>query len=828
MLFIKKHNELKLLFWLVAPIVACGFARYSHAQAPIIWEAPAASQNTNDIRVTDSPFLFAFNGGGSVNISGIEFTGGTFDELPSGMTFFPSSATADTAAAGLTESTGDSGYDALLNSMAYTTSGERTGSIEFSGLTTGQEYQIQLWFSDQRGNNRTMSFGDNGASAGGVNLAGGTVDFGQNVVGTFTAAGATQSLSLETNGFNNIHVNALTLAEVPSIPQPDIEPVQGSNWNIDTVDEWGIAIDRDNSNYLVSDGFAISSANNSVFQSRVQSFETKQTFQDMLIQQSKEWNAIKWTDTNDDISPGANNAMVFVTPGEDDYIVIDRINGQYFIYHSTDLVDWERKGVIGAGYRWVTTAEYHDGRLFIYHDDENDHDPSLVTVDYVAGSGEFFDANGVLTGPSDTIAVTDYGVVLDKPEITVDGTVYQLAGGSDNAIFRDPADGQFHMIYENWSHQNAQRFSWDSNIASQSISADGINGFIFDEATRPFDVRGNLITQDQATDPHSFTQIGGTVTPLTVNGIDYFVGFHPNRLHLFQLTDQLHGWGDHSMVKVGETYYLFVDDDSPTEGIGLGYWYGTSLSEPLTYGGRLLDNVHPDPDIGFAEGTFQLLVQGRDNDLRSFGPWTPGIEAQAGVDTDGDGTADVWTEWQTVAEQYSRVSGFAKAVDLEEARMDLSSLPDGYGIAFRLRSELSGVSFDAINITSVAAQPLGDFNSDGQVDCLDIDAYFGNIDAAATEAIAELDLVGDGQITNDDVALLIEDLVQTSNGIVGTFLGDVNCDGVVDVLGDAFTLVANLGSSASSYSQGDINLDGIVDVLGDAFVLIANLGNTNE
>ena len=224
MLFIKKHNELKLLFWLMAPIVACGFARYSHAQAPIIWEAPAASQNTNDIRLTDSPFLFAFNGGGSVNISGIEFTGGTFDDLPSGMTFSPSSATADTAAAGLTESTGDSGYDTLLNSMAYTTSGERTGSIEFSGLTTGQEYQIQLWFSDQRGNNRTMSFGDNGASAGGVNLAGGTVDFGQNVVGTFTAAGATQSLSLETNGFNNIHVNALTLAEVPASHNPISNP----------------------------------------------------------------------------------------------------------------------------------------------------------------------------------------------------------------------------------------------------------------------------------------------------------------------------------------------------------------------------------------------------------------------------------------------------------------------------------------------------------------------------------------------------------------------------------------------------------------------------
>ena len=30
------------------------------------------------------------------------------------------------------------------------------------------------------------------------------------------------------------------------------------------------------------------------------------------------------------------------------------------------------------------------------------------------------------------------------------------------------------------------------------------------------------------------------------------------------------------------------------------------------------------------------------------------------------------------------------------------------------------------------------------------------------------------------------------------------------------------------YSQGDINFDGEVDVLGDAFELIANLGMSNE
>ena len=57
--------------------------------------------------------------------------------------------------------------------------------------------------------------------------------------------------------------------------------------------------------------------------------------------------------------------------------------------------------------------------------------------------------------------------------------------------------------------------------------------------------------------------------------------------------------------------------------------------------------------------------------------------------------------------------------------------------------------------------------------------------------------------------------------------GDVNLDGTVDVLGDAFALVANLNlSSGTSWSLGDLNADGTVNVLGDAFILVANLGRT--
>ena len=70
-------------------------------------------------------------------------------------------------------------------------------------------------------------------------------------------------------------------------------------------------------------------------------------------------------------------------------------------------------------------------------------------------------------------------------------------------------------------------------------------------------------------------------------------------------------------------------------------------------------------------------------------------------------------------------------------------------------------------------------------------------------------------------------MVETSNGGIGTAAGDINLDGVVDVLGDAFLLIANLGDSVTSWSQGDLNGDGEVDVLGDAFLLIASLGADN-
>jgi hypothetical protein len=120
---------------------------------------------------------------------------------------------------------------------------------------------------------------------------------------------------------------------------------------------------------------------------------------------------------------------------------------------------------------------------------------------------------------------------------------------------------------------------------------------------------------------------------------------------------------------------------------------------------------------------------------------------------------------------------------------------------------------------------IGDFDGDGDVDAEDIDAFVGNLDQAAAGDLAELDLNGDAMVTLADHEILVTLHVQTTTGLSGTLFGDTNLDGSVDVLNDAFALVASLGSvDGVSWSGGDFNADGAADVLNDAFTLVGNLG----
>ena len=120
----------------------------------------------------------------------------------------------------------------------------------------------------------------------------------------------------------------------------------------------------------------------------------------------------------------------------------------------------------------------------------------------------------------------------------------------------------------------------------------------------------------------------------------------------------------------------------------------------------------------------------------------------------------------------------------------------------------------------------GDFDLDGDVDADDIDFYGGNLDVAATGSLARLDLNGDGMVTLADHDLHVTTLVQIANGQAGSLIGDIDLDGSVTVLDDAFILIRFLGSNSGGYANGDLDANLVIDVLGDAFILIGNLGQT--
>lgn len=198
---------------------------------------------------------------------------------------------------------------------------------------------------------------------------------------------------------------------------------------------------------------------------------------------------------------------------------------------------------------------------------------------------------------------------------------------------------------------------------------------------------------------------------------------------------------------------------------------------------------------------------------------TPGVNGGEGLH---DGVVQAWLDGVQVLDIDN-----IRFRDVESLQIDLMYFSTFFGGGSQswATSKDEVAYFDDFKITALG-QP-GDFDFDGDVDGDDVDFYVGNIGEAATGPLAQLDLDSDGTITLADHNIHVTTLVQTSNGFTGTSLGDVNLDGTVDVLNDAFALVGGLGQSATSRAQGDLNADGTVNVLNDAFILVGTLGQSN-
>jgi len=322
--------------------------------------------------------------------------------------------------------------------------------------------------------------------------------------------------------------------------------------------------------------------------------------------------------------------------------------GGYHAWQSRYLVHWVHHGPVTESYsRWVTSAEYVDDRLYLYYDYPNDQDPHL-----------YIDENLYDGKPG-----TDMGIALRDP-----------SHGSDSGVIRD-LEGRFHLIFEDWSPINASQRSWDSPLAGHAVSPDGIGGW---EILDPAVDHRTTPTDKSATYKH----------PHWLQHPDWDTNIAEYQVHM----PKQNAYGDWALISVGGQYYLFGDYDlADGHKMSVGWFTSPTLAEEFTWCGHVGEG-HPDPDIGFAEGRFYLITQ-QAIDWSSSGPWVGRVEARVGVDRDGDGKVNSWTEWNEVKESYDYMHGFARQIHKAPTSLDLSELPAGVG--FRFECRLTDISENA-------------------------------------------------------------------------------------------------------------------------------------
>ncbi|MGJ8695572.1 MAG: hypothetical protein ACSHYF_04595 [Verrucomicrobiaceae bacterium] len=478
---------------------------------------------------------------------------------------------------------------------------------------------------------------------------------------------------------------------------------ESTTWTIDTDEEWEQSI-ASKVRLELRDGMASPTGNEATFQSSMKSFDEQRSAESITFEQSPVW--LNWEATANVGTASMGDAPVLLSLGPDNHWMfavyrekrekgkkaavfeakpatldgfkipllttpvqnefkapggLKKSKGGYHAWQSRDMVNWVHHGQVTKR-GCVTSAEFVDGKAYIYYDFPNDQDPHLV-IDHDLTDG---------------LAGEEMGMAFKDP-----------SDGSDSAIIRG-LDGKFHLILEDWSPINASTHAWDSPLAMHAVSEDGMKDFKIlappvDERTKP---TGKFAEYPHPhwhrDDPKNYPAKPAPVdVPQHRIKAGEMIAFGEYEIH----DPEQNAYGDWAAIAIGGQHYLFCDFD-PIGGHGkqsmsVGWFTASSIDGPFEWCGNI-GQGHPDPDIIFAEGRFYIATQTA-KDFVSPGPWVDTVEVRVGVDTDNDARIDQWSDWQMVKERYDYTPGFAKQIQKTSATMDLSRLPKGYGFQFEVR-----------------------------------------------------------------------------------------------------------------------------------------------
>lgn len=474
-------------------------------------------------------------------------------------------------------------------------------------------------------------------------------------------------------------------------------------WIIESQKDWQENV-ASQSNVEIIEGRLVPTTSKASFQSTLKRFPKKRQVKSITFSQSPEW--LNWHPVSNIGPSNLGDAPIALQLGDGDYWMFGRYKksksqkegtfmgeeaklegfdmelkttpfqnqfdapgglqpgkGGYHAWQSRDMVNWVHHGAISENFsRWMTTAEYVDGKFYFYYDFPNDQDPHLYIDEDL----------------KDGVPGKNMGMAFNDP-----------SHGSDCAIIRD-IEGNFHLILEDWSPIDASTHAWDSPLAMHAVSADGFNDFKImdppiDERTKPtgkFAEYAHPHWHAEAPDRFPGKTASVDIPQHRIKAGDTRA-FAKYEVH----EPEQNAFGDWAAISIGGQYYLFADSDPAgghgRESMSVAWFTSSDINKPFTFCGNI-GQGHPDPEILFAEGQFYLITQ-FNTDFVSPGPWVETVQVRVGVDTTDDGVINAWSNWQVVREQYDYIEGFAKQIQKTSATLDLPDLPEGYGFQFEVK-----------------------------------------------------------------------------------------------------------------------------------------------
>ncbi|MGB0768365.1 MAG: hypothetical protein ACPGYV_11730, partial [Phycisphaeraceae bacterium] len=266
--------------------------------------------------------------------------------------------------------------------------------------------------------------------------------------------------------------------------------IEAQPWIVETQTQWAEATATE-TGLVIEDGLASPGKKDATFTSKLMRFDAKRQAKSITIAQSPIWQ--NWEPIQNLGPVNMQDAPVFLSLGPDNYWAFGRYGnsrqraknfvaepatlkgfedttlvttpfanqfnapgglekslGGYHAWQSRDMVNWVHHGPVTPSFaKWVTSAEHVDGKTYIYYDFPNDQDPHAFV------DGNLFDGK-----PGDNL-----GLAFADP-----------SDGSDAGFIRD-LEGNFHVIYEDWSPIDARKHSWDSPLAGHAVSRTPVGGY---------------------------------------------------------------------------------------------------------------------------------------------------------------------------------------------------------------------------------------------------------------------------------------------------------------------------------------------------------------